>query len=242
MDALAEGGRQRHRGELDQPLERGQALARLGGEIALEADALDQRREPAAAALLLAAGEDLLIDAVDVGTDLFQYVRGAVDDRLDQPEEHRRRGGAAAARLGGAGEELLLGPQLVVAQGGDAVGPGDHDGERRQCRLADVDAGQHRGGHEHRPVLQVEAARELDLLGLLARRQACMEKGFRRLVLGARRLVEVDPAHLGRQCLALDDRNRRGSVVGEGIGREHDRVPADGLHFRRSPIKPDMAP
>ena len=57
--ALAETPRQGHAGELHQAFERGEALARLGGEVALEPDPLHQRRQAATAPLVRPAREDL---------------------------------------------------------------------------------------------------------------------------------------------------------------------------------------
>ena len=64
--------------------------------------------------------------------------------------------------------------------------------------------------HEDRAVLGVEAAGELDLLRLLAGRQARAEEGLGRLVLLRRRLVQVDPARIVGHAVAVATATVRG--------------------------------
>ena len=118
------------------------------------------------------------------------------------------------------GEELAEGAEIVVAKRRDAVA-GDDDGERRDERPGDIDAGEQADGHVDRAVLGVEAARELDLLRLLAGQQAGAEKGFGGAILLGARLEHVHPGGPLRHAAALIARHRHPAIFGEAIGGEH---------------------
>ena len=167
-----------------------------------------------------ALGEDLAVDLVDVGADPLEHVGRAIDDRLDQPDKHLCQGLTAATRLAGAREELAEGAEIFVAERRDTLA-GDDDREGRKDRLAAIDPGEQAYGHVDGAVLGIEAARELDLLRLLAGRQAGAEKGFRRAILLGAGLEHIHPAGAVGHKAALVARQWHRPVFGEAIGNQH---------------------
>jgi hypothetical protein len=107
---------QRQAGELHQALERGEALAGLGREVALHADLADQHfQRPASLPIVLSLRDDLGVEAIDIAGDALEHVGGAIDDGFEQAEKRRRHADAAASRLAGTRKEVLDGAEFVVA-------------------------------------------------------------------------------------------------------------------------------
>ena len=194
--ALLAGHRRGLLHEHQQPAQAHQALARLGVELAVEADALDHAAQVAAVGRAVAAlGEDAAREVVEIAADALQHVSEALGERFHQAGEQRQRGGARGRMLFGVRDELLerLGIEVAVRHQARA---GEDERHRHGDRPVGVELRRHRGGHVQRAVVLVQPVRGLDLLHFLARRHVDAERVLDQLLFVGRRLEQVDPDRL----------------------------------------------
>ena len=177
-------------------LNRNHALADVGDDVLVLADLLDHDLIDAAALDILATpGEDAARGDVDLVADAAQHLGGAVDDRLDQPVQHRFRLLAAASRLGRAVEEDVEGARLVIAYRHQRL-VGEDEGHIRQQRDDGVGLADDPRGHVARAVLGIDDLGRLEIVHLLARRDRDAQMLLDPLVLLGRRIEQVDPDHV----------------------------------------------
>src|SRR6476660_9676671 len=160
---------------------------------------------------------------VDLSLDALDEIRHAIDDGLDQPDQHRRAGGEAWVRLAAARGEDREGVRLRIAEGDEPVA-GEDEGDGRGDGLRRLGLIQHRGGHEVRAVFLIEAARRLDLTLLFAGRYLQLERALYLPLLFPLGIEEIDPDRLLGDppwILMRLERTRPGIVNGE-----HDPSPA----------------
>ena len=224
--------------EGDEAADRNQALAHLGGEIALAAD----RDQDIGIALGLAGArrtfrlEDGMADRIDVGADALQNVGAAVDDRVEQFQQH----GLAVDAGNGAARQLVLHQherfRHIVTHRHQPMVRQD-EGHRRDPRRFGIGRAHQTGGHVTRAVFGVEPARNLDLLHVLAGRHRDAGQPFDGVVLFGRRLDHVDPDRALRQ---------RGKIGGSqllqrGVGGDEHRKHEELRRTAREPTQQDLA-
>ncbi len=179
--------------EEQQAPDRDQALAHFRGEIALAADGLeDVVVAPGAVGPPVCRLKDVVGDVVDLGADPLQDVRGPVDHRIEQVHHH---GLAVHGRRAGAGELVAHHHERsgVVVTDGDEAMAGEDERDGSGLRSLRVGLTHQRRGHVAGAVLHVEAAGDLDLLHLLARRDRDADAAFDGLILPGGRIDQVEP-------------------------------------------------
>ena len=223
---------QRQRQEAHQASHADEAVAALGEQILIVADADQQllqrivRHARAPAAARLAAAEDGARGLVYVLLHHLERIGEAIDDRVEQVNERHRRRGAHLGLARDMRRKAPEGPGIGVAHRHE-MARRQHEADRRAHRIADVDAAHDVRGEKNGAALLIEAARRLDLGHLLARRHLETESSLDERLLLACRLEQVDPDGSCRQ----DDVTRRGIDHDVAVGA----VLEDPQHHHRLP-------
>ena len=220
------------------PADRDQALAHLGGEIALAAD----RDQDVGIALGVAGArralglENFVADGVHVAAGALQNVGIAVDHRVEQLHQHHFAGDAGRA----GARQLVLHQherlRLVIAHGHQAMA-GEDEGHRRGARIFGVRRAHQRRRHVARAVLDIEPAGNLDLLHVLPGRHRDPGQPLHRLVLRRGRFDEIDPDRALRQRGEIGG----GDFLQRGFGGDEHRQHGGLRDWAGGPTQQDLA-
>jgi len=172
---------------------------------------------------------------IDVGLHPFQNVGNTIDNGIEQPRQNLLAACARHAVTPRLGRIVTKRRRLGIAQRQQPVaGKNESDGYNQRRRR--VGLRHHRRRHVDRIVLQIEAARHLDLLHVFLGRHVEAELDVDIGQLFVRRLKKIEPNRLGGNCLTDGDRNRRQRTIGRHIGSNHLNVRI-GI-FESRPIMP----